>query len=281
MVGPSSKRKAVHRLQEELHVSERRACSIASQHRSSQRYRPRQIDLDELLVVEIKRLSLKHPRYGWRRILALLRRAGWELNHKKMRRIWKSLGLQVKKRTRKRRKGNGFAKQILSLRPNHVWALDFAFDTTERMVQFKIMPVVDEFTKEVLAIQVDRSITSQDVCVQLELLQAIHGAPSFLRMDNGPEFISKTLAAWCQRHGSETMFIDPGSPWQNGIAESFNDKIRDESLNLEEFATLLEAKVVIEDFRREYNQYRPHSAIGYLTPAEYGTEERNKVEMVT
>ena len=147
------------------------------------------------------------------------------------------------------------------------------------MSQFKILPVVDEFTKEVLATNVERSITGLDVCILLDRLVAVHGIPKHLRMDNGPEFISKVLANWCDYNGSKTAFIDPGSPWQNGVAESFNDKMRDELLNLEDFATLLEAKVVIEDWRIEYNTYRPHSAIGYLTPAEFAEGIRTEVKM--
>ena len=213
-----------------------------------------------------------HPRYGYRRLHALLNREGFGVNHKRVQRLCRDEGLRVRVTKRKRNRvgcstvpGDRLRAQF----PNHVWALDFAFDQTSDCRTLKYLNITDEFTKTALAIDVERSMTGDDMVQVLERLTAVHGFPELLRMDNGTEMTSNAIADWCRFSPSGIVFIDPGSPWQNPFIESFNGKLRDELLAVEQFNTLLEAKIMAEDYRQEYNRYRPHSSLGYKTPDEF------------
>lgn len=223
---------------------------------------------DKPLTQRIRALAFEHPRYGYRRIWALLRREGVLVNIKRVRRIWKQEGLQVPKK-RKRRKR---ARQVMVLipqkavSPNHVWTVDFVHDKLSRGRNIRLLSVVDEYTRQCLCLRVERSLKSQDVKQTLEILFQDYGKPLYLRSDNGSEFIARTLQGCLEQHGTKPLFIEPGSPWQNGKCESFNGKLRDECLNMEVFDTLKEAQVVIEAWRDEYNTFRPHSALNYQTP---------------
>lgn len=199
------------------------------------------------------------------------RKQGWKLNHKRIQRLWRAEGLKVAYRKRKR-PPNGVGTHVgamCPIRPNVIWALDFQFDQTADTRPVKCLNVIDEFTRECPAIVVERSIDADRVVATLERLAAKRGAPKYLRFDNGPEFIAAGLADWCRANGSRTIFIDPGSPWQNAWIESFNSRLRDELLNGTQFDSLLEAQVLIEDWRTDYNDARPHSALGGLSPSEY------------
>ena len=212
------------------------------------------------------------PRYGYRRVGVLLARDGWRVNHKRIERLWREEGLQVLQKQRKRRRlgssENGI-KRLAATAPNEVWSYDFVFDRTEDGRRLKILTLVDEFTREALAIHVERSITASDLIGVLETVFLTRPAPKFMRSDNGPEFIARAIRAWLQKSGVSTAFIEPGSPWQNAYCESFNGKLRDELLAGELFTSLLEAQVLAESYRREYNTYRPHRSLGNMTPAEY------------
>ena len=220
----------------------------------------------------IHELSHRNPRYGYRRIAALLRREGWRVNTKRVQRLRREEGLQVKRRT-VRKQRTGCSKNACDRRRpeylNHVWSYDFVMDVTEDGKRIKFLTILDEFSRESLAIRAERSITADDVVEELAKLFDERGAPEYLRSDNGPEFVAKALQAFLRFRGSETLYIKPGSPWENGYIESFNSIFRDELLNRELFASPLEAQVIAEQFRRKYNEYRPHGALGYTTPSAY------------
>jgi putative transposase len=226
---------------------------------------------DEPLVSRVKTLATEHIRYGYRRIWALLRREGWKVNVKRIWRLWKLERLQVpKRRPRKRRCGPSLlVAPCKAIAPNHVWTLDFVADRLSHGGRLRMLTVVDEFTRESLAIRVERSLKAKDVQETLETIMKSRGKPCYLRSDNGSEFIEKSLREWLISQGTKSLFIDTGSPWQNGKCESFNGKFRDECLNTQWFRTLREAKVLIEIWRKEYNSFRPHRALGYATPLEY------------
>ena len=222
---------------------------------------------DKALIEHIRELAFKHKRYGRRRIRALLHREGIQISEKRMKRLWKQERLQVKKRHRRRRKPG-----IVTLIPerarsaNHVWTVDFVHDRLSRGGKIRLLSVVDEFTRQCLSLRVERSLKSQDVRETLEVLFKDYGKPLYLRSDNGSEFIARCLQTWLEVQGTKPLFIEPGSPWQNGKCESFNGKLRDECLNMEWFDTLKEAQAVIDAWRDEYNSFRPHSALNYQTP---------------
>ena len=220
-------------------------------------------------------LAEANPRAGYRMITALLRREGWLVNRKRVHRLWKQAGLQVPKKQHKRRRlgisQNGCVRLKASC-PNHVWSLDFLFDTTEDGRQLKFMPIIDEYTRECLSIVVGRSITSARVIEELERLFSLRGCPVNLRSDNGPEFIARALKGYLKENDVETRYIEPGAPWQNGFVESFNATFRDDLLNRELLSTMLEAEVLTEQYRQRYNQYRPHSSLGYQTPRQYAEQ---------
>ena len=220
---------------------------------------------------ELIELSLKHPRYGYRRITALLRRDGFEINPKKVARIRREEGLKVSKRQKRtRRVGVSTAQRLKAERPRHVWSWDFVEDQTENGSRFRILTLIDEYTRECLATHAAWSIRAVDVITVVEAAIERYGAPEHIRSDNGPEFIAYAIQDWLSDQGVKTLYIMPGSPWENGHIESFHDKFRDECLNRELFGSLLEARVIVESWRMEYNEKRPHSSLRYLTPSEYG-----------
>jgi len=253
-----------------LPVSERRACKVLDQSRSAQRYAARERDDEEPLTAAVIELASQYGRYGYRRITALLRQGGWHVNHKRVERIWRREGLRVPHKQTKRGRLWLNDGSCLRKRPehrNHVWAYDFVQDRTNDGRAFKMLTVIDEYTRECLAIRVERKLKSIDVLETLADLFLIKGVPEHIRSDNGSEFTAKIVREWLDRLGSQTLFIEPGSPWENGYNESFNGKLRDELLNGEIFYTLKEAQVLIEQWRRHYNTIRPHSSLGYRPPA--------------
>jgi putative transposase len=251
-------------------VSERRACRVIAQSRTSQRYGPKVAGDEDALTASIVDLASQYGRYGYRRITAMLRAEGWRVNHQRVQRIWRREGLKVPQRQPRRGRlwlNDGSCVRLRPEHRNHVWTYDFVFDRTHNGRPLKMLTVVDEYGRESLAIEVDRRLTSRDVIRVLARLMLRHGVPRHIRSDNGPEFVAKAVREWLARLGTETLFIEPGSPWENGYIESFNGKLRDELLNGEIFYTLQEARVLIEGRRRHYNQVRPHSSLGYRPPA--------------
>ena len=226
---------------------------------------------EKRLTEDILALATKYGRYGYRRITALLNNEkGWRVNHKRVERIWRREGLKVPKKQPKRGRlwlNDGSCVRLRPEGKDHVWSYDFMIDRTANGRAFKILNIIDEYTRECLKIKVNRKIGSQDVIDELFNLIIYRGIPAHIRSDNGPEFTAKAVRSWLNRLGVKTMFIEPGSPWENGYIESFNGKLRDELLSREVFNTLEEARVLIEQWRREYNQVRPHSALGYKPPA--------------
>jgi len=215
-------------------------------------------------------LASQFGRYGYRRITALLRRAGWDVNHKRVERIWRREGLRIPRKQPKRGRlwlNDGSCVRLRPQHPNHVWAYDFVADRTHDGRAFRMLTIIDEYTRECLDIVVERSLRSPDVIETLAELFLRKGLPEHIRSDNGPEFCAKAVQEWLDRFDVGPLFIEPGSPWENGYNESFNGKLRDELLNREIFYTLEEAKVLIENWRREYNEIRPHSSLGYRPPA--------------
>jgi len=259
-------------IKEQIDVSERRACEVTSQPRMTQRYKTKQPDKDKALTAEINKLAKRYKRYGYRMITAKLRQDGWIVNHKRIQRIWQKEGLQVPYR-RKFKKAKGSSENSCAVKkteyPNHVWTYDFMSDQTEDGRKLKLLTVLDEFTRESLAIEVGRSMRAKDVIAVLEYLFMVRGVPKFIRSDNGPEFIADKIKKWLKKNHVETLYIEPGSPWENGYIESFNGKLRDEILDRELFYSVKEAKVIVEDWRLEYNNHRPHSGLGYMTPAAF------------
>jgi len=275
MVTPDRRRRAVVVLVERFGVSERRACRVVGQWRSTQRRPARLVpEADVKLRSRLRSFARAHPRLGWRKAHVVVRREGWVVNHKRIRRLWREEGLRrPPSRKNKRRRPGGLDGALLRAEyPNHVWALDFQFDETADLRRLKLLNIVDEHTREALDMTVDRSITGDDVVASVERLVALRGAPRFLRMDNGPELIAWTLRDWCRLSGAGTIYIDPGSPWENPFIESFNGRVRDELLNITEFGSLTEARVLIGDWRIEYNTWRPHGSLGGLTPDEYAAK---------
>ena len=220
---------------------------------------------------QIVRLSREHPRYGYRRVTALLRRQGMEINDKRVQRVRRSEGLQVSRRQRKlRRLGLSTARRQEASHINHVWSWDFVEDQTQNGSRFRVLTLIDEHTRECLAVHVDWSIRAVDVITVVEAAMARYGVPEHIRSDNGPEFIAYAIGDWLKARNVKTIYIEPGSPWENAYIESFHDKLRDECLNREIFGSLWEARVVIEQWRLYYNAERPHSSLGYQTPMEFG-----------
>jgi len=253
-----------------LGVSERRVCRVIGQPRSTQRRVARTPDDEAALVADMIALARQYGRYGYRRIAALLRLAGWIVNRKRVERLWRREGLKVPAKQPKRARlwlNDGSCIRLRPERPNHVWAYDFVEDRTHDGRKYRMLCLLDEFTRECLAIKVARRLNSMDVIEMLAALCLERGVPAFIRSDQGPEFIAVAVRSWIVGVGARTAFIEKGSPWENGYVESFNGKLRDELLNGEIFYTLKEAQVLIEAWRRHYNTIRPHSALNYRPPA--------------
>ncbi len=265
-------------VRETFELSERRACRAIDQPRSTQRYVGQRASIDGALSSRMSEFSRENPRYGYRRVWALLRREGWEVNKKRVLRLWRERGLKVPhKQHKSRRLGMGSGENGVTKRrseyPDHVWSYDFAMDSTEDGRRLKVMPVVDEYTRECLSLEGQRSIKAEGVIGTLRRLFIERGEPTYIRSDNGPEFIAQAIKEWLAISGVKTLYIEPGAPWENAYSESFISRLRDELLERELFVNLKEAQVLLEDHRKHYNQSRPHGALGYLTPAEFAAIE--------
>ena len=254
-------------------VSERRACKTLGQPRGTQRYATKKPDADRQLITELRRLVEAYPRRGSQRVHQMLVSTGCCVNFKRAHRLWKQEYLQVPKKQRmKRRLPGSSASGCVRHRPthrNHIWSYDFLADRTEDGRQLKLLVVIDEFTRECLAIEAARTFTGRDVMLTLQYLFAVRGAPAHIRSDNGPEFMAADVQRWLNRATVRTLYVQKASPWENGYVESFNGKLRDELLDRESFLGLDEARYVLDDWRNEYNHRRPHSGIGWQTPAAY------------
>jgi len=260
-------------LQDRLGISERRACRYVGQHRSTQRDEPCVAEDDQALRAELRRISRRRPRWGYRRAHQLLLDEGWQINRKRTQRLWREEGLRVPRRRRKRQRLGAStvpADRLRAEAPDHVWALDFQFDQTADGRILKLLHVVDEFTREALALECHRRIDADHTVAVLDRLVGERGtAPAFIRCDNGPELTANALRDWCRFSKAASAYIEPGSPWQNPYVESFGSRIRDELLAVELFSCLAEAQVLIEDWRQDYNHHRPHSALGMMTPGAF------------
>ncbi len=256
--------------QQRYGISERRACDALGVCRCVQRYKKRPPDDEGRLREDIICLAHRYGRYGYKRITALLRTQGWQVNHKRVERIWREEGLKVPKKQKKRGRLYLNDGSCIRLRPcwaNHVWSYDFVADRLSNGKKIRMLTVIDEFTRQCLAIRVDYRLDSDDVLDVLSDLFLKHGMPAYIRSDNGSEFTASTLKEWLHKLKVKTSYIEPGSPWENGYNESFNGRLRDELLNGELFYTLMEAQIIIEDWRNHYNHIRPHSSLGYRPPA--------------
>jgi len=268
VVGPQARREQIAFCQERG-LSKRRACGLLEMARSGLSYELRLPAKDAPVLAAMTTLSAQYPRYGYRRIRIFLQRQGHQLGWHRTHRLWRAAGLQLPRRRPRRRIATSRPRPLPAITANFVWAYDFVFDACANGQQLKCLTIVDEFTRECLAIDVAGSIRSHRVIDILAQLISVHGAPRHLRSDNGPEFVSHAILQWLADAGIATALIDPGKPWQNGADESFNGKLRDECLSLEWFRSRTEARVVIENWRRHYNAVRPHSSLQYLTPLEF------------
>ena len=269
-MSPARRRACVGHVVAELGVPERRACRVLGQHRSTQRRPPSRPDDEAALIADVVALAGRYGRYGYRRVTALLREAGWAVNRKRVERIWRQEGLKVPAKQPKKGRlwlHDGSCVRLRPAHPNHVWSYDFVEDRTHDGRKYRMLNVLDEFTRECLAIRVARKLNSVDVIDVLSDLFILRGVPGHVRSDNGPEFVAKAVRAWIAAVGAKAAYIEPGSPWENGFVESFNARLRDELLDGEIFYGLREAQVVIESWRRHYNTVRPHSSRGYRPPA--------------
>lgn len=270
-LSPAVRREEVKRLHGEGVCSVRAGCRMLGLARSSYRYRRREpTDRQKAIHRRLAELSQRYPRYGYRRIAAVLRQEGWEVGKRLVQRWRREEGLRVPPTRRKTvRRGESTGLPTQALHRGHVWTWDFIADATVRGGALRILTILDEYTRECHVLRADRALKSKDVLEWLQRAIQEHGAPSYLRSDNGPEFIATLVQRWLKENGVKTLYIEPGSPWQNGFVESFHGRFRDECLNREQLHTLTEARVVIGDYRREYNQHRPHSRLGYLSPTAY------------
>ena len=260
------------KLEKAFTISERRACRVLDQPRSCQRYAAKPRDDEAALVKRMLQLVRERPRFGYRRIAALLRKEFWRASATRIYRLWRREGLKVPQKKRKRRrlgKSENGCHRRRALHKDHVWCWDFVFDHTTSGSTLKWLSIVDEFTRECLALKVDRSITSEDVIDTLAELFAMRGVPKHIRSDNGPEFIARAIQRWLRQVEVETLYVEPGSPWENGFAESFHSRLRDEFLALEVFESLVAARRLTQAWKDDYNHHRPHSSLGYVTPVEF------------
>ncbi len=267
-------------------MSERRACKALKQPRSTQRYRLKQPTKDRSLIEAMRRIVDTRPRFGCERIHPELLMIGWSVGFDRVHRLWKQEHMQVPTKQRKRRRipgSGGSHNSCVRHKPthrNHVWSYDFVAERTEDGRQLKLLIVIDEFTRECLAIEPARSFKAKDVIGLMQYLFAVRGAPEHLRSDNGPEFVAKEVRRWLGRALVRTLYIAPASPWENGYVESFNGKLRDELLNGELFLSLAEARYVLDEWRLDYNHRRPHSSLDWQTPAAYAaTLDDSKAEV--
>lgn len=270
-------------LRDRFGVSERRACKVVGIHRSTMRLpAPKTRDTDAEFRAWLRRFAVERPRWGWRRAAAMARREGWVVNNKRVRRLWRDEGLRVPYRPKKKRRtGTGTTVGAMCpIRPDVVWAMDFQFDTTADGRTIKMLNIIDEYTREALAIRVERSITADDVTNTLDALVTLRQPPTYVRFDNGPEFVAHAINDWCKYNNTNSIYIDPGSPWQNAWIESFNGRLRDELLNAWQFDSLLEAQTIIEDWRHDYNTNRPHTAHNHQTPTEFALHWANNQPQV-
>lgn len=243
---------------------------MIEQARATQRYAPSIPEEEEQLISQVVKLASEYGRYGYRRITAMLKQEGWKVNHKRVERIWRREGLKVPQKQPKRKRlwlNDGSCVRLRPEYKDHVWSYDFVMDRTSDGKAFRMLTILDEYTRECLSIRVERKLKSQDVLDALYELFLLRGVPKHIRSDNGPEFTAEVVRKWLYDLGVTTLFIEPGSPWENGYIESFNGKLRDELLDREMFDTLVEAQVLIAMWRKEYNQIRPHSSLGYRPPA--------------
>lgn len=275
MVSPAVRRKQA-KCSRQTGLSQRRACQLLRVARSTLNYPSRQELKDQRLLEQIRPLAQRYPRYGYRRIWALLRRAGERINHKRVHRLWKLQALSLSRKRKRPRRGPPGPRPLAPTRPNEVWAYDFVHDRCANGQPLKCLGLVDEYTRECLALEVESRIDAQRVMESLERTMRHYGAPQYLRSDHGPEFVARAVRSWLKGQEVNTAYIEPGKPWQNGVNESFFDKLRDECLNREWFTHLREARVLLQAYRREYNQERPHSSLGYQTPAEKAAKERTR-----
>jgi putative transposase len=269
MVSPLLRRTAVKSLVEQGKCSRRCACRLVNISRSAAVYASRRLEEERELIERIKELAYQHRRYGYRRITNLLQRDGSKVNHKRVYRLWKVEGLSLKKRFKRKKAAVIRGEMKRAAYPNQVWTYDFIDDVTEKGHQIRILNIVDEFSRECLAIRAGRSITSVEVIEVLDYLSLQRGIAEYIRSDNGPEFIAHAIKEWLSSHGAKSIFINPGCPWENSYIESFHGKLRDECLNQEIFSSVEQAGIVLENWREEYNNYRPHSSLGWLSPVEY------------
>ncbi|MEQ8311126.1 MAG: IS3 family transposase [Sphingopyxis sp.] len=270
LLSPARRRRCIDHIRMMMPVSERRLCRVLGQHRSTQRKAPRGVDDEAALTEDIIALARQYGRYGYRRVTALLRDAGWHVNRKRVERIWRREGLKVPQRQPKRGRlwlNDGSCIRLRPEYPGHVWSYDFVEGRTHDGRKYRILSIIDEASRECLALPVARKLRSDDVLAALADLFVTRGPPAHIRSDNGPEFIATAVQQWLAQIGVKTLYITPGSPWENGYCESFNGSLRDELLNGEIFYSLAEAQILIEAWRRHYNTVRPHSSLGYRPPA--------------
>jgi putative transposase len=272
LLSPERRRRAVTVLQERYRASERWVCRVIGQHRSTQRRPAKVVSIEEgKLRHRLREIAAEHIRWGRRMAYRLLRREGWTVNHKRVQRLWREEGLQrpISRKRKRARPADGSVRRHRAEHPHQVWAMDFQFDATADGRRLKFLNVIDEHSRLCLAIRVGRRCKAKDVVTVLEELTSVYPAPAFIRSDNGPEFIAQALRDWCAASTTtSTAYIEPGSPWENGFAESFNGRFRDEFLNTELFTTAPETQLLADRWRWEYNTFRPHSALQGRTPLE-------------
>jgi putative transposase len=277
VVGPAAKKEAAEYLQEKFkEVSERHVCRVLGLPRSSKRYKKKDDPINQEVKSKLIELAAKKPRYGCPRLHQLLLRDGLSVNHKRTERIYREEGLSLKRKNKKRRYKNELRVPLaLPQSAKDLWSMDFVSDQLANGDRFRSLTIVDVFTKECPTIEVDRSLSGSRVVSTLNLLKAVTGLPKVISVDNGPEFICTALDKWASENEVKLHFIEPGKPTQNGYIESFNGKYRDECLNMHWFKSLQDAKTKIENWRREYNEERPHSSIGHLTPKEFAEKQKD------
>jgi putative transposase len=282
VVSPSARRRAARHLVEGEKCSVNQACQALRLAKSTYYRKERANRSGGRLERRIKALSLKHPRYGYRIVTQLLRQEGRRVNRKRVQRVRRQAGLQVVRKSAKNRRLPGpTPERRRAQQPNDVWSYDFIHDQLENGGALKMLTVLDEFTRECLGIWVARSITAANVIAFLQGLIGRRGRPAYVRSDNGPEFVAGVIQQWAQKEAIKITYIAPGSPWENGRVESFHGKFRDGCLNREIFGNLIEAKILVEDWRRQYNEKRPHSSLGYQTPREFGRQFNSKLRVAT